>query len=222
MMSRLLGARVDNTRPDSFVNGLRRRRFSLFLSLIKELPRPVKILDVGGTESFWKMMQYHDAAEVSVVLINLCATPTELSNFTSVVADGRKLNMFADHSFDIVFSNAVLEHLDVAGQRQMAAEIRRIGRGYFVQTPNRNFPLDIHFQYPLLQFFPAAIARSVRPEAAGVRLLTKAEFGRLFPDSRIATERLLGVPKSYIAYADPVLRNPLPRASSQVTVNAGL
>jgi 2-polyprenyl-3-methyl-5-hydroxy-6-metoxy-1,4-benzoquinol methylase len=61
----------------------------------------------------------------------------------------------AARSFDIVFSNSVIEHVgDAESQQQFAHEIARVGRAYWVQTPNRRFPVEPHLLTPFLHFLP--------------------------------------------------------------------
>jgi SAM-dependent methyltransferase len=62
---------------------------------------------------------------------------------------------FTDAQFDIVYSNAVIEH--VGGrerQRQLVSESLRVGRRAFVTTPNRRFPIEVHTRLPLVHWLP--------------------------------------------------------------------
>ena len=64
---------------------------------------------------------------------------------------------FADQAFDVVFSNAVIEHVgDVGRQRQFVAEALRVGRRVFITTPNRWFPIEVHTRLPLVHWLPRA------------------------------------------------------------------
>ena len=42
---------------------------------------------------------------------------------------------FADDEFDLVYCSSVIEHVPPARRAAFAAEFRRVGRGWFVQTP---------------------------------------------------------------------------------------
>jgi SAM-dependent methyltransferase len=94
---------------------------------------------------------------------------------------------FADGEFDIVFSNAVIEH--VGGrerQRRFVAEALRVGRRVFVTTPNRRFPVEVHTRLPLVHWFPDAIAHRAyhaagKEIATDVHLLTRRSLASLFP-----------------------------------------
>jgi SAM-dependent methyltransferase len=62
---------------------------------------------------------------------------------------------FADKSFDVVFSNAVIEHVgDIDRQRLFVAEALRVGRRVFLTTPNRWFPIEVHTMLPLVHWLP--------------------------------------------------------------------
>jgi hypothetical protein len=138
--------------------------------------------------------------------------------FSSVAGDARAMPEFADAEFDVVFSNSVIEHVGgLEDQRRMAEEIQRVGRRFFVQTPNRRFPIEPHTVFPLFQFLPLAArvslvrrfqlgwiprtpdARAARGRICSIRLLTRAEFGELFPGATIHRERVCGLTKSFVA-----------------------
>ncbi len=209
---------ADNRLPGSPANRFRKRRFRLFESLLEPLPRPVRILDVGGREDFWRQMGAVGTADLEISLLNLTpdAAPGALP---TVIGDAREMSRFGDREFDVVFSNSVIEHLGhLADQRRMAAEVRRVGARYFVQTPNRWFPIEPHFFFPGFQFLPLATRIAlVRRFALGyhealpdpadarravteIRLLGAGELRELFPDARIHRERVLGTTKSLIAF----------------------
>jgi SAM-dependent methyltransferase len=190
------------------------RRFARTFAVTNE----TRILDVGGTPFNWSLLD----VQPRVTIVNMPRAREAFdAQFRSVFADGRALP-FPDRSFDIVFSNSVIEHVgDAESQRQFANEIARVGRSYWVQTPNRRFPVEPHLLTPILHFLPAALQRRIarkftvwalieRPSPdrwefyiehylRDIRLLNAAAMRRLFPGARIVRERLGGLTKSLIA-----------------------
>lgn len=210
---------ADNKQEFSLANKLRLKRFALFKSLISPLPRPLKILDVGGTQVFWERMGFTGIDDISIMIINLTKTETTYPNFKSVVGDAKNLSMFRDNEFDIVFSNSVIEHVgDFDDQRRMAEEVKRVGKRYFIQTPNRYFPVEPHFLFPFFQFLPLQIQvfllrhfeigwntkikdkQKAIEIIKSIRLLTKKELKQLFPGATIYKEKFFGLTKSFIVY----------------------
>lgn len=214
-----LRAIVDLRNPTSLANRLRQRRFAFFEGLLATVDRPIRVLDVGGTPAFWEARGYAGRTDVEVVLFNLESFPVRHPNLSSVVGDAADLGRFADGSFEVVFSNSVIEHLGtLARQRRMAAEVVRVGRRYFVQTPNFWFPLEPHFLVPGFQFLPVRLrvdllrrfslghyARTADPVAAEhavrlIRLMTRRELRAAFPGGQIWSERVAGLTKSFIVH----------------------
>jgi hypothetical protein len=61
-----------------------------------------------------------------------------------VMGDGCNLP-FDDDAFDLVFSNAVIEHVgDADRQQRFVREHARVGRSWMLTTPNRWFPVEAH------------------------------------------------------------------------------
>lgn len=171
------------------------------------------VLDVGGTAFTWRLLPKHPA----LTLLNVCSPPDRDGVFSSVVGDGRHLP-FKSYSYNIVFSNSVIEHLgSIENQRAFASECRRVGKKYYIQTPNRKFFMEPHFITPFVHWFPQPIQRKLvrnftiwglitRPDATEcdaflkeIRLLDEVEMQELFPDAKILHERFLGMSKSLIA-----------------------
>ena len=94
---------------------------------------------------------------------------------------------FEDGAFDIVFSNAVIEHVGGRDrQRQLVSEAIRVGRRVFITTPNRRFPIEVHTRLPLVHWLPDAVSHRVydvtgKEIGAEVDLLTRRSFAQLFP-----------------------------------------
>jgi SAM-dependent methyltransferase len=94
---------------------------------------------------------------------------------------------FADGSFDVVHSNAVIEH--VGGRERQQAFVReavRVGRRVFLTTPNRWFPVEVHTRLPLVHWLPDGLeARAYdlagKPWAKENHLLGPSELRALFP-----------------------------------------
>jgi SAM-dependent methyltransferase len=209
----------------SFKNSInqkfREKRFKFFLTLLKTVKSdsPLQILDIGGTETYWERMNFLGNQGVQITLLNLEATPIRNNNFTSIKGDACDLSAFKDKQFDIVFSNSVIEHLFTKeNQKKMAAEVRRVGKNYYIQTPNYYFPLEPHWLFPFFQFLPFSLKvfltknlnlghyeKSVNKEAAikrvnEVKLLTETEMKKLFTDGSVYRELFLGFKKSVTMY----------------------
>jgi len=210
---------ADNRDPASYASQLRLRRNKWFASLIEGLPRPLSILDVGGTETVWERIGFAGDPTINITLANIYPIQTTHPNIRSIVADGKNLHQFADGHFDVVYSNSVIEHVgDFKEMKRMADEIRRVGKDYFVQTPNRYFPVEPHFLFPLFQFLPrtvrVALARfldlgwvgrqptwkAAQDAVDSINLLSMRQVGELFPDAAINREIVVGLTKSLVAY----------------------
>lgn len=167
---------------------------------------------MGGTVNFWRQMGYLDKQNCKITLVNLQSEPSEYSNITSLAGDVCSMPQFKDKSFDIVFSNSVIEHVGkYEKQKMMADEVRRIGKRYYLQTPNYWFPFEPHFLTPFFQYFPVSLrawmirnfnlgwhhktkdkAKSYEL-ASSIELLSKSEMKKLFPDSRLILEKFAKV-----------------------------
>ncbi len=209
---------ASNRQNNSIASHFRRRRLEFFVRLLRSIPRPITILDVGGDARSWNILGFNEAG-ITIVLLNLRAEFVDTSRFKSIVGDARNLRDFRDKSIDVVYSNSVIEHVGtLADQRRMAEEIRRVGQRYFVQTPNVLFPIEAHSLIPGFQFMPLALRtylltkfrlgwleREPDPARArelleSIRLLSLTELRSLFPSASFYEERCLGLTKSIIAY----------------------
>ena len=219
MFFSLLRKIADNSAQDSVASGLRMRRMQFFRGLTAGLPRPLRVLDVGGTEEFWRIA-FGDLDGMQITLLNVKPGQSTDPHFQCVTGDARSMPQFGNGQFDIVFSNSVIEHVgDWNQQWRMANEVRRIGKRFFVQTPNRYFPIEPHFLVPGFQFLPVRVRVAMvrrwklgwwpripdkieaRKEVESIQLLTKGELQKLFPESRIGVERFFGLSKSFFAYS---------------------
>lgn len=82
---------------------------------------------------------------------------------------------FDDDSFDLVFSNAVVEHVGSREQqRGFLDELLRVGKRVFVTTPNRRHPIEFHTVTPLLHYLPTRVYRKIYA-AAGFEFFSKEE-----------------------------------------------
>jgi hypothetical protein len=206
----------------SFSNSRRSQRFEPFAHLVDRLSeqhgRPVRILDIGGTNSFWEQRGWTSRTNVHIVLVNLDAEPSVHENIDARQGDATDLSAFPDGGFDVVFSNSVIEHLgSLDRQAAMAAEVRRLAPLHWIQTPNFWFPIEPHFLTPGWHWLPAklriALLRKRRwgwrgpcpnPEEAKalvneVRLMRGRELTRMFPDATLEKECIGPLVKSFVA-----------------------
>jgi SAM-dependent methyltransferase len=114
---------------------------------------------------------------------------------------------FANGAFDLAYSSSVVEHVAPVRRARFAAEVRRVARGWYVQTPARGFPVEPHSLLPLAHWLPPALRRPYwRLGAAGaweeIELLGRRELEALFGGPVLA-ERLGPLVKSWIALRPP-------------------
>ena len=183
-----------------------------------QITAQTNVLDVGGTPETWQML----AVKPRVTLLNTPRANQDLAQASCWVSgDGRALP-FRDSAFDVVFSNSVIEHVGDAGsQRRFAREVARVGRAYWVQTPNRWFPVEQHLLMPLVHWLPKTWQRWIVPRFTvwgalvrpapdrrtfyvdhylnEIRLLSGPEVAELFPGARVIRERVFGWTKSLVA-----------------------
>ena len=78
------------------------------------------------------------------------------------IGDGKSLE-FSDNTFDVVHSNATIEHVGSNdNQFQFIKELIRVSKKYvFLTTPSRYFFFDLHTKYPLLHWFPKLLHRKI-------------------------------------------------------------
>ncbi len=197
-----------------FLPRFRRKRMQRF----KEAMDPAistRMLDVGGYPGNWPEELF--PAKITIVNLDYSEGMGKCSRHEMMKGDGCNLQ-FADNSFDITYSNSVIEHLSTfEQQKRFASEARRVGRRLWVQTPARWFPVEPHLIAPFVHYLPKSCQRKllryftvwglvtkptqrqVADFLAEVRLLTFGEMQILFPDCEIRRERFLGLTKAFVA-----------------------
>jgi SAM-dependent methyltransferase len=113
---------------------------------------------------------------------------------------------FADGEFDLVYCSSVIEHVPPERRSAFAAEVRRVGRGWLVQTPARSFPIEPHALLPFAHWLPRPLRRAYwRLGAADaseeIELLSRHELEALFGPAR--PERIGPFTKSWVCVRPP-------------------
>ncbi|MFI4991689.1 MAG: class I SAM-dependent methyltransferase [Solirubrobacterales bacterium] len=119
-----------------------------------------------------------------------------------VQADAADGLPFAEGQFDLVYCSSVIEHVPPPRRAAFAAELRRVGRGFYVQTPAFSFPIEPHALLPFAQWLPVSLRRPYwRLGAAGeweeISLLRRGEMERLF-EAPALPERVGPLVKSWV------------------------
>lgn len=157
----------------------RRRKADRIVELMHRIGAR-RILLVGGMASGTEpnegiVERIVGAHAVEVVSINLYDPGPQ--PWPYVVADGC-LMPFQDRSFDLVVSNAVIEHVgDETAQREFVREHLRVGHAWVMTTPNRWFPVESHTSMLFRHWSPSW--RGERTEFT--RLLSRREFKAVLP-----------------------------------------
>jgi hypothetical protein len=199
----------------------RRQRAEVLRDMVPEVTGGY-VIDIGGSVPFWNLVMDQLKPE-KVEVFNVTEGRMKYGlqardgNVEYHLYDGKQVPR-EDMVADLVICSSVMEHVPLENRMQVAKEIRRLGKRYYVQVPAPEFPIEMHFILPLIHWVPRRLGRLMAPIApwrflVGVgsehakayfdetRLLTKRELKALFPEAEIIVERFLGLPKSYMAFS---------------------
>jgi len=210
----------------------RQKRGNLFKHYFKITPQ-TRILDLGSHDGahIALLLRGTNIMPANVYIADVVEAPVKVGQnkygFTPVVIRGFEKLPFPDNFFDIVFCNSAIEHVTVSPeeiwritsgrefkaracpkQHEFAAEIQRVGQGYFVQTPYRWFPITSHIWLPLVGWLPRRLLVPtirftnrfwIKKTEPDWYLLNKKDLTKFFPQATILTEKSAGFTKSIIA-----------------------
>lgn len=191
----------------------RKQKLELFYNLLSPDENTI-ILDVGAEVSpemdrgLQLIDRYQWKSNISAINLSeehICKIRNTYPEINACVGNACNLP-YPDKSFDVVYSNAVIEHVgNYENQRKMASEIMRVGKSWFVATPNRWYPFEFHLRLPLVTWLPwhgyrwfsriISYNHVKKRYVSGLdrrdlRLLSAAELSNLFPDSAIIKSRV--------------------------------
>src|SRR5947209_11973037 len=136
----------------------RRRRMKRFLDMFQP-DETTRILDVGGSIGTWVGLPIRSHITVLNIYSIEHAQAENGPRITTVIGDGCDIQYPSD-SFDIVFSNSVIEHVGTfERQQKFASECARIARRLWIQTPARSFFIEPHLLTPFIHFLPRKVQR---------------------------------------------------------------
>ncbi len=210
----------------------RKKRAALFRKYFT-INEDTKILDLGsenGTNIF-NVLQDCNYKPENIYIADIASSAVEegkkLYGFNAVLIEENGKLPFEDQFFDIVYSSSVIEHTTVPKseiwnlkngkafkkaaferQKEFAAEIIRLGKQYFVQTPSKTFPVESHTWLPVAGYLPREIFVPalkltnrfwIKKSEPDFNLLGKKEMKILFPEAEIICESKFGLTKSIMA-----------------------
>lgn len=192
-------------RPAYAISGWNRgRKWKMFQRAVG-VDDKITLLDVGYSDRefsrFDNFIERHYPYLTQVTALGI-EEPIEFSQrypqVNVVQYDGRTFP-FPDKSFDVVWANAVIEHVgDRERQLLFLRETARTGKTAWITTPNRYFPIEVHTRRLLLHWLPkdrydAYLRRCGDGWAAGsyMRLLGAREIRRLLREAGVTRYRLI-------------------------------
>ncbi len=141
----------------------RKRKWSIFLKEMAPTPE-MSVLDVGYTEEEYSnnenFIEKHYPYPKMLTALGIdipIKFKTRYPEIRALHYDGG-LFPFEDKIFDVLWSNAVIEHVgNYNKQLLFIKEIKRVSLKAFITTPNRFFPIEVHTLTPLLHYLPKNI-----------------------------------------------------------------
>jgi SAM-dependent methyltransferase len=195
----------------------RKKFYRAFMDEMAPTPA-TSIIDVGVTpdqsaadSNFFEKWYPHPARITATSIEDASHLAALHPGLTFVQTSGDGLP-FDDDQFDIAFSTAVIEHVgDRERQRQFLAELLRVSKRFFITTPNRWYPVELHTYVPFLHWLPQhhhqeALRRLGKGSWAtteNLNLLDQRQLLALFPAGVTPTvtgTRLFGMRSNLLAY----------------------
>ncbi len=201
----------------------RKRKLELFYQFMRPTAE-TKVLDIGAEinrEGEGGLLKFADSYpwKDNLTALNISAKHIESikQRYPEIKAvTGNACNLpWPEKCFDIVYSNAVIEHLgDFNKQKQMAFEIMRVAKRWFVTTPNRWYPFEFHLRLPFVTWLPGhgylwagrfirydhlRKRYAFRAKRSDLRLMTAKELAQCFPGSKIIKHRVTFMAETLIA-----------------------
>ncbi len=195
----------------------RERMLRLFLATFQPTPE-TRVLDLGVTpdqslpESNYFERHYPYPERIVAASIEDISALQDIFPRTRMVRIAPGPLPFADQSFDIVFCSAVLEHVGSRDrQQQFVRELLRVGRAYFLTTPDRRVPVEFHTLIPLIHWLPQSCHQQIHrvlglefwSKTDNLNLLTGRELMEIFPPaSRPVLKKITtcGWPSNLVAF----------------------
>lgn len=190
-----------------------------------------KILDLGSEDgsNIASILNGANVTPQNVFIADIEASKLEIGHkkygFSIILLDEFGSLPYPDQFFDLVYCSSVIEHVTIPKeqvwnseiafkeiseqhQKAFAAEIIRVGKQYFVQTPSKNFPVESHSWLPLINFLPRRALISllrltnafwIKQTTPDYYLLDRKRMAKLFPGAKILIEKKFGLIKSVMA-----------------------
>jgi len=203
------------------------KKLELFNKLFSPTPH-MRILDLGAevNQNGNRGLQFIDfypwknnITAVNIAPEHIASIKKYYPQIKAVVADACNIP-WPDKHFDIVYSNAVIEHVgNFYKQKKMASEIRRVSKSWFVATPNRWYPFEFHLRLPFITWLPGdsylLTARAIRynhvlgkytfkNKKPRFHLLTAKELQLCFPTGRIIKQRVTFMAETLISIGNNI------------------
>jgi len=202
-------------------NHAREKMYTRFMRFAQPTPEDL-VLDVGVTPYNEFPNNYFEKLYPWTANLTMCSVEDashleqEFPGSRFVRNEPGKPLPFRDAQFDIVFCNAVLEHVggtDVGGQAFFLDELIRIGKKIFLTTPNRWYPIEFHTVLPLVHWLPQPLHQRILrllgmdfyAQTDNLSLLSAGKLKRMMNSVKyenltwtISSIRLLGIPSNII------------------------
>jgi len=180
-----------------------------------------KVLDVGAADveyspfdNFLEKYYPHPEKITALSIFPLVHFSQRYPSVSAVVYQGGRFP-FEDNSFDVVHSNAVIEHVGSRDKQiDFVKELARVGKKFFFTTPSRHFIFETHTNIPFFHFLPKHFFDRLllllgKEWASGdyMNLLSRKDVEVLMRKAcvhkfKIITKRMMGLPLHYFVIGE--------------------